>query len=53
MINELGLDSGFLDGARELMLKARELRVEAVTAQQQASQRRNSALSTLGRDNSG
>lgn len=49
---ELGLPVDFLADADAFAAKASALRVEAVTASQQAVARRAAALNTLGRDQS-
>jgi hypothetical protein len=49
-LTALELDSSFLEAAEALRVRASDLRASAVEAQQQAAQRRQSALTTLGRD---
>ena len=51
-LGELGIDAGFLSKADGLAERARSMRNDAVTAQQQATTRRSAALDRLVRDES-
>ena len=51
-VDGLGIDTGFLSKADGLAERARSMRNDAVTASQQAAQRRSAALDSLVRDES-